>query len=95
MRVFERESQDFFQFQLEGNDEIYQIPLPASMKNKQIVAFQNAGDDYMKQVEWLRLFIGDVVDDLTLSETSDILKAWVNASKDSGASVGESSALSD
>ena len=90
MRTFEREEQEFFQFQIEGDDKIYKIPSPLHMTNKQMVELEKAGNDYSKQVAWLRSVIGDVVDDLTLGETAAIMKGWLDASKESGASVGES-----
>ena len=95
MRTFEREEQEFFHFQIEGSEEVYKIPLPLCMTNRQIVSFESCGSDYRKQVEWLRSIVGDVVDDLTIKETSAILQGWLKASKESGAEVGESSALSE
>ena len=89
MRRFEQGVKEYFEFQVEGSDEIYKIPFATSMTNKQIIEFQGIGEDYARQIAWLKNFMGDAVDDLTLIETSAILKAWVSASKDSGAEVGE------
>lgn len=94
MREFGKEARDYFVFRFDGEEEEYKIPFASSMTNKQAKAFTEAGGDYFLQVEWLREFIGDAVDDLTVEDTSKILSAWVQASTDSGASVGESSASS-
>lgn len=90
MRTIDREIKGFFQFQIEGSDEVYKIPLPLCMTNKQMVELTNAGSDYDKQVEWLRGMIGDVVDDLTVSETSAIMQGWLEASEESEVTPGES-----
>lgn len=90
MRTIDREIKGFFQFQIEGSDEVYKIPLPLCMTNKQMVELTEAGSDYDKQVEWLRGMIGDVVDDLTVSETSAIMQGWLEASEQSEVTPGES-----
>lgn len=95
MRKFGREKQNYFTFRFDEEEEEYKIPLASSLTNKQAKAFEKAEGDYFLQVEWLRLFLGDVVDDLTIEDTSEILRAWAKASTDSGASVGESSASSE
>lgn len=90
MRTIDREIKGFFQFQIEGSDEVYKIPLPLCMTNKQMVELTKAGSDYDEQVEWLRGIIGDVVDDLTVSETSAIMQGWLEASEQSEVTPGES-----
>ena len=95
MREFGKEARDYFAFRFDGEEEEYKIPLASSMTNRQAKAFREVEGDYFLQVEWLREFIGDAVDDLTVEDTSKILSAWVQASTDSGASVGESSASSE
>lgn len=90
MRTIDREIKGFFQFQIEGSDEVYKIPLPLCMTNKQMVELTETGSDYDKQVEWLRGMIGDVVDDLTVSETSAIMQGWLEASEQSEVTPGES-----
>lgn len=95
MRSFGNDAPEFFVFQLEGSKEVYKIPLAASLNNRELAKLQEAGEDYAKQTEWLRLFIGDKVDDLTPKTTVDIITAWANASKEQGASPGESKALSE
>lgn len=81
---------DFFQFQMEGEDTVYKIPLATSMTNKEVLAFRDADNDYEKQIAWLRSYIGDIVDDLTVKQTINIIKAWSDASSVGGVSVGES-----
>lgn len=95
MRSFANDAPEFFCFSLQGSEQVYKIPVAASLNNKQIAMLQDAGEDYGKQLTWLRQFIGDVVDELTPKTTTDIIQAWAQASRDDGASPGESSALSE
>ena len=95
MRSFGNDAPAFFLFQLEGSEDVYKIPLAASLNNHELVMLQTAGEDYSRQVEWLRLFIGDKVDELTPKTTVDIITAWGKASEEQGASPGESKALSE
>ncbi len=96
MRQFGNDAPEFFCFQIGDDEQIYKIPLAASMNNKMLRSFNETNNNYMKQVEWLRTFIGDVVDDLTPPTTAQILKAWSDTTaEEQGASVGESSASSD
>lgn len=95
MRTFANDAPQFFVFQLQGDETTYKIPLAVSLNNKQMVMLENAGEDYKLQLEWLRQFLGDLVDELTPKTTTDIITAWAQASTDSGASVGESGALSE
>lgn len=90
MRQFAIDSPEFFVFKIEGAKKTYKIPLASSLTNKQAVEFEKTGGEYRAQIEWLRGFIGDVVDDLTPAVTSQILQAWSKESRDQGASVGES-----
>lgn len=95
MRRFGTDSPEFFLFQIGDSDEVYKIPLIASLTNRQIVALDDIKGDYKKQVDWLRDFIGDVVDDLAAVDTGAIMRAWRNASDGGDVTVGESSASSD
>ena len=90
MRKFGKDTPEFFVFQLEGNKKTFKIPLAASMTNRDILEFEDTNGDYRKQVAWLEKFMGDTVNDLTASETADILRAWADESKDQGATPGES-----
>lgn len=90
MRTFKIDSPEYYLFRLEGDDKVYKIPLMASMNNREAKAFEDTDGDYMSQIEWLRTYLGDVVDDLSVGVTSDIIKEWASASKDQGASLGES-----
>ena len=93
MRTFGRELTEFFEFQLEGDDKTYRIPLAAAMPfgvlNK-ISKASKTEDSLSIQVEMLRKYIGDVVDELPVGVISGILQAWVEESARAGASVGES-----
>ena len=90
MRTFSTDAPEFFVFQIEGSTEVKKIPLAASMNNAEVLAFEETGGNYRKQVEWLRRFIGDSVDELTPKITGEILAAWMEESRNTGASVGES-----
>ncbi len=93
MRTFGRELTEFFEFQLEGDDKTYRIPLAAAMPfgvlNK-ISKASKTEDSLSIQVEMLRKYMGDVVDELPVGVISGILQAWVEESARAGASVGES-----
>lgn len=90
MRLFGKDLPDFFAFQIEGSDVVYKIPLAGSLTNREILAFEATGGDYRKQVEWLRAYLGDAIDDMTPSQTGEILRAWAAATEDQGATPGES-----
>lgn len=93
MRTFGKELTEFFEFQLEGDDKTYRIPLAAAMPygvlNK-ISKASKSEDSLSVQVEMLRKYMGDVVDELPVGVISGILQAWVEESAKAGASVGES-----
>ena len=65
MRTFGKELTEYFEFQLEDDEKVYRIPLGGSLTNRELIAFKNTNGDYEAQLEWLRAYIGDVVDDLT------------------------------
>lgn len=90
MRKFGKELTEYFEFQLEGDETIYRIPLGGSMTNRELITFKNTDGNYEAQLDWLRDYIGDVVDDLTPAQTGEILRAWSEATRGQGASVGES-----
>lgn len=87
MRKFTVDKPEFFTFQIEGSDEVFKIPLAASMPMKKLLMMK---DGFEGQVELMRAYMGDIVDDLTAKTLSDIINAWSEANKDKGASVGES-----
>lgn len=90
MRLFGKDAPDFFVFQIEGSDETYKIPLAGSMTNRELLAFEATEGDFRKQVEWLRTYLGDAIDDLTPGQTSEILRAWSRETQSQGAEPGES-----
>ncbi len=90
MRTFSVKKTEYFKFQIEGNEKIYRIPLATSMTNRELLAFKKATGDYESQIEWLRGYIGDAVDDLTPEQTGEIIRAWSKDTSEQGATVGES-----
>lgn len=93
MRTFGRELTEYFEFQLEGDDKTYRIPLAAAMPFgvlNRISKASKSEDSLEVQVEMLRKYMGDVVDELPVGVISGILQAWVEESAKAGASVGES-----
>lgn len=93
MRKFGTSAVEYFEFQLEGDEKIYRIPLAAAMPYSLLDDMYKAADTenrFTSQVNMLRKYMGDVVDELTVGVLSDILRAWGEASNDAGASVGES-----
>lgn len=92
MRKFNTDAPEFFSFALGDSATIYKIPLAASMPVTKLMKMENG---FAEQIEVLRDYIGDVVDDMTAGTVSEILKAWSEESRDGGATMGESSALSD
>ena len=92
MRTFGNDKPEFFVFQIEGSEEVYKIPLAASMPSKILLGLRG---DFESQIEMLRKYMGDIVDDIPATTLSEILKAWSEESRGQGASVGESEALSD
>ena len=93
MRKFGKDAPEFFSFQLQGDKKEYKIPLAASMPYsilRKMQQHQNSEDEFDIQVEMLRKYMGDVVDELDAVTLSDILKAWSVASGGQGAEVGES-----
>lgn len=89
MRTFSTDAPEFFVFKIEGSEEIRKIPLAGSMNNRDLLDFEDTGGDYRKQVEWLRRFIGDAIYELDPATTAAVMKAWMEESAKTGASVGE------
>ena len=92
MRKFTTDAPEFFVFQLEDSEEVYKIPVAASMPYKTLYLTRNG---FAGQVEMLRAYMGDVVDELTAGVLTEILEGWSDEGRKQGASPGESSALSD
>ncbi len=92
MRKYGTDAPEFFIFQLEGSEEVYKIPIAASMPLKHLMKMKGG---FEGQVEMLRAYMGDTVDDIPAGTLGEILEAWSTYTKEQGASVGESSASSD
>ena len=93
MRTFPKSGTSYFEFQLEGEERVYKIPLAADMPMtvlNDMYEASNTSDRFMSQVEMLRKYMGDVVDELSAGTLSDILRAWSDESTQAGATVGES-----
>lgn len=93
MRSFRNDAPEFFCFQIADDKKVYKIPLAASMPYSLLKKMQKAEGDEGKfdaQVEMLRKYVGDVVDELDAMTLGKILKAWAEASNKQGAEVGES-----
>ena len=93
MRTFGKELKEYFEFQLEGDEKIYRIPLAAAMPYgilNEMAEAVNTGDRFTTQVKMLRTYMGDVVDTLPVGTLSGILQAWGEESAHVGASVGAS-----
>ena len=81
-------------FQFVGDDQIYTMPLAASMPAKVILELQEAykggeTEAFKGQMEVLRIYIGEKVDELTAGEIRDVFNAWAEESSDQGTEVGE------
>ena len=77
MRKFGKEAAKVFEFQIEGSEKIYEIPLAASLPSAELLKLQEAdekGEGFFAQREMLRKYMGDIVDELTVSTLGDILK---------------------
>lgn len=93
MRSFGNDAPEVFRFQIKGDKKVYEVPLVASMPYSVLKKMKDArGEEnrFSTQVDMLRKYMGDVVDDLDPATLSDILKAWAEESKQQGAKVGES-----
>ena len=98
MRRFGQEKKEYFEFQIEGSDVIYKIPLAASMPAR-LILFMNEADKrdevFEAQMAMLREYMGEDADEITTNTALQILEAWSDESMKQGATAGESQALSD
>lgn len=92
MRKFGKTKQVFFEFQIEGSKKVYKVPIAASMPITEMLYLKEQdakGKGLEAQIEMLRKYMGDVVDELTSEMVTEILREWAKESQDIGASVGE------
>ena len=87
MRTFGNDSPQFFAFKLEGSDDVYEIPLAASLPMSVLIEIDDA--DAKVQLGFLRRYMGDKADELTVEQFRDIFAAWVEESAKQGATLGE------
>ena len=94
MRQFGKDKPELMSFKLGDSEKVYTMPLAASMPATLILQMQKSykADDataFEFQIEMLRKYIGDVVDELTAGDVRDIINAWGIESSKQGAEVGE------
>jgi hypothetical protein len=94
MRKFGNDAPQFMAFTLGDGEDVYKVPLAASMPMETLLELQEAADEggtkaLRFQVELLRRYIGDAVDSLTAGDVSAIYAAWNEESAESGAEAGE------
>jgi hypothetical protein len=103
MRNFGSKIPKYMEFTLFEEDEVYKVPLIGSMKPKEILHMQKdmkaIGKTEESQLEYeldfFRKYIGDAVDELSMSDLGELWQAWLKESSSNGATVGESSASSE
>jgi len=94
MRKFGTDAPEFLEFQLGEGDEIYRLPLAASMPMEKMVGLQEAvnkgqAESLRYQLDLLRGYIGDAADALTAGDMTAIFTAWSEESAKQGATPGE------
>lgn len=94
MRNFGTDAPEFMAFTLGDSDEVYKLPLAASMPMTMLLEMQEAaskGDaEALKyQFDLLHRYLGERADTLTVGEVRDIYAAWNEESVKQGATVGE------
>lgn len=97
MRRFGTDKPEFMTFYIGDSDEVYKMPLAASLPAVTIRAMQRVyqkGDDaaFEFQLALLEKHIGDAVNKLTAKDVGEIFQEWNKQSAGQGAEVGESSA---
>lgn len=92
MRTFTRTKLEYFEFQLEGDETVYRIPLAANMPIGLIerMGMASKEDALGLQIDILRKYMGDAANELPLGMVKDIFMAWTEESTKAGANVGES-----
>lgn len=95
MRTFGAEKKETFDFMIEGSEKTYSLPLTSAMPVTELndmMAAQEKGSYvlFRYQVDLMRKYMGDIVDSLTAGTVAEILKAWEEATHETGASTGES-----
>lgn len=92
MRRFRADKPEFFAFQIEDSEKVYKIPLAQYIP---FPVLKLIDEGFKGQYELMMKYMGDDIEDIPSGMVSDIIKAWDDASKDQGASPGESEALSE
>ena len=94
MRKFGTDAPEFMEFTLGGSENVYRMPLAASMPMDTLIELQEAtakgGAESLRfQMNLLRRYIGDAADTLTASAMTEIYTAWNEESAKVGADAGE------
>lgn len=94
MRAFGKDSPEFLSFTLGDGEEVYNMPLAASMPLTALIGLEEAAakgsaESLRYQMELLRRYIGDKADELTAGEVAEIYAAWSEESAKQGATAGE------
>lgn len=94
MRKFGNDAPAFLSFTLGDSEEVYKIPLAASMPMTTLLEMSEAvakGDaEAMRfQLNLLKRYMGERAEGLTAGEVSEIFAAWNEESVGQGATVGE------
>ena len=94
MRAFGKDAPEFLSFTLGDGEEVYNLPLAASMPMKTLIELEEAtakgsAESLRYQMELLRRYVGDKVDELTAGDVTAIYQAWTEESAKQGATAGE------
>ena len=94
VRKFGTDSPKFLAFTLGDSDEVYKLPLAASLPMDTLVEMREAADSSEAaamrfQMELLHTYIGDAANGLTAGDVNDIFTAWNEDSAAAGATSGE------
>lgn len=105
MRTFGKDTPEFFTFTIDGEETVYKLPLVSSLPFEKALKFAEIAaiqDDAVSNFEAMKLqhslireYMGERADELSTSKLVEIFDAWMGATADSGATAGESSALSE
>jgi len=100
MRSFGKDTPEFFTFTIGDDEKIYKIPLATSVPHTTTLKFAevaaiadpatNQYESLKLQHEFLRKYMGEVVDTLTTKQENEIFEAWSAATKEeTGVTQGE------
>lgn len=92
-RSFAVDSPKFFEFTLDGSDEVHKIPLASSMPYRFVHEARKSRGDMDYAI--IAKFCPELLDtDISAGTIREIMDAWGEASREDGAAPGESPASS-